>query len=89
MRIMVANQRRHSHPRHTSFARRKRSSYPARLEPSQYLTITFVRQIRRQFGHWANFLIASALIGVKKLTKLPSGSRNKSERFPQGIVVGA
>ena len=35
------------------------------------------------------FLIASALIGVKTLTKLPSGSRNKSERFPQGIVVGA
>ena len=40
-------------------------------------------------GHWASFLIASALIRVKKLTELPSGSRNKSERFPHGIVVGA
>jgi hypothetical protein len=40
-------------------------------------------------GYWPNFLFASALIGVKKLIKLPSGSRNKSERFPQGIVVGA
>ena len=44
---------------------------------------------RQCCGHWTNFSIASALTGVKKLTKLPSGSRNKSERFPQGIVVGA
>jgi hypothetical protein len=40
-------------------------------------------------GHLSNFLIASALTGVKKLTKVPSGSRNKSERLPQGIVVGS
>ena len=35
-----------------------------------------------------NFLIASTLTGVKKLIKLPSGSRNSNERFPQGWVVG-
>ena len=27
--------------------------------------------------------------GVKKLTRLPSGSRKRSERLPQGIVVGS
>jgi hypothetical protein len=40
-------------------------------------------------GHLSNFLIASALTGVKKLTRLPSGSRNNSERLPHGIVVGS
>jgi hypothetical protein len=27
--------------------------------------------------------------GVKRLMRLPSGSRNKMERFPQGISVGS
>lgn len=36
-----------------------------------------------------NFLIASALTGVKKLIKFPSGSRNSKERFPHGMVVGS
>jgi len=27
--------------------------------------------------------------GVKKLTRLPSGSRKSSDRFPHGIVVGS
>ena len=31
---------------------------------------------------------ASALTGVKKLIKFPSGSRNSKERFPHGWVVG-
>ncbi len=44
---------------------------------------------RRITSHLSNFLTASGLTGVKKLTKLPSGSRNKSERLPQGIVVGS
>lgn len=36
----------------------------------------------------ANFSMAAGVTGVKKLTRLPSGSRNSSERLPQGIVVG-
>ena len=37
----------------------------------------------------ANFSMAAGVTGVKKLTRLPSGSRNRSERLPQGIVVGS
>jgi hypothetical protein len=37
----------------------------------------------------ANFSIAAGVTGVKKLTRLPSGSRNSSDRLPQGIVVGS
>lgn len=36
----------------------------------------------------ANFSMAAGVTGVKKLTRLPSGSRNNSDRLPQGIVVG-
>lgn len=36
----------------------------------------------------ANFSMAAGVTGVKKLTRLPSGSRNSSDRLPQGIVVG-
>ena len=32
---------------------------------------------------------ASGVTGVKKLTRLPSGSRNSSDRLPHGIVVGS
>jgi hypothetical protein len=42
--------------------------------------------VRVQFSY---LLIASGLTGVKKLTRLPSGSRNSSERFPHGWVVGS
>ena len=31
-----------------------------------------------------NFLTASGVTGVKKFTRLPSGSRNRRERLPQG-----
>jgi hypothetical protein len=37
----------------------------------------------------ANFSMAAGVTGVKKLTRLPSGSRNRSERLPHGIVVGS
>jgi hypothetical protein len=37
----------------------------------------------------ANFPVAAGVTGVKKLTRLPSGSRNRSERLPHGIVVGS
>jgi hypothetical protein len=37
----------------------------------------------------SSVLIASALTGVKKLTRFPSGSRNSSERLHQGCVVGS
>src|SRR3954447_23540700 len=37
----------------------------------------------------ANFSMAAGVTGVKKLTRLPSGSRNSSDRLPQGIVVGS
>ena len=30
----------------------------------------------------------SALVEAKKLTRLPSGSRNSSDRLPHGMVVG-
>jgi hypothetical protein len=33
--------------------------------------------------------LASAVTGAKRLTRLPSGSRNNTERLPHGIVVGA
>lgn len=36
----------------------------------------------------ANFSMAAGVTGVKKLTRLPSGSRKSSDRLPQGIVVG-
>ncbi len=36
-----------------------------------------------------NFSMASGVTGVKKLTRLPSGSRNSRDRLPQGIVVGS
>ncbi|CAM5707775.1 hypothetical protein SCANM124S_00462 [Streptomyces canus] len=36
----------------------------------------------------ANLAMAAGVTGVKKLTRLPSGSRNSSDRLPQGIVVG-
>jgi hypothetical protein len=36
-----------------------------------------------------NFLMASSVTGVKRFTRLPSGSRNRIERLPHGIVVGA
>ena len=37
----------------------------------------------------ANFSMAAGVTGVKKLTRLPSGSRSRSDRLPQGIVVGS
>jgi transposase len=37
----------------------------------------------------ANLSMAAGVTGVKKLTRLPSGSRNSSDRLPQGIVVGS
>lgn len=40
-------------------------------------------------GQLLNFLMASSVTGVKRLTRLPSGSRNRMERLPQGIVVGS
>jgi hypothetical protein len=33
--------------------------------------------------------VAAEVTGVKKLRRLPSGSRNRSARLPQGIVVGS
>lgn len=36
----------------------------------------------------SNFFLASGVTGVNKLTRLPSGSRNKRDLLPQGIVVG-
>src|SRR5271169_3171501 len=33
--------------------------------------------------------MAAGVTGVKKLTRLPSGSRNSRDRLPQGIVVGS
>jgi hypothetical protein len=33
--------------------------------------------------------MAAGVTGVKKLTRLPSQSRNSSDRLPQGIVVGS
>jgi len=33
--------------------------------------------------------MAAGVTGVKELTRLPSGSRNRSDRLPQGIVVGS
>lgn len=33
--------------------------------------------------------MAAGVTGVKKLTRLPSGARNSSDRLPQGIVVGS
>lgn len=36
----------------------------------------------------ANFLIAFGVTGVKRLIRLPSGSRKSKEQLPQGIVVG-
>src|SRR6185312_3365795 len=36
-----------------------------------------------------NFAIACSVTGVKRFTRLPSGSRRRSERFPHGMVVGA
>ena len=35
-----------------------------------------------------NRLMASSVAGVKRLTRLPSGSRNRMERFPHGMRVG-
>jgi hypothetical protein len=32
--------------------------------------------------------MASSVTGVKRWTRLPSGSRKRMERLPQGIVVG-
>src|SRR5579871_3809811 len=52
-----------------------------------YSKLTDVSQSAASQAHRANLLTASALTGVKKLTRVPSGSRNKSDRFPQGIVV--
>ena len=40
-------------------------------------------------GWRANFSTAAGVSGVKRLTRLPSGSRKSSERLPQGMVVGA
>src|ERR1700678_3669645 len=37
----------------------------------------------------ANLSMAAGVTGVKKLTRLPSGSRNSSDRLPHGIVVGS
>ena len=37
----------------------------------------------------ANLSMAAWVTGVKKLTRLPSGSRNSSDRLPHGIVVGS
>ena len=37
----------------------------------------------------ANLSMAGGVTGVKKLTRLPSGSRNSSDRLPHGIVVGS
>jgi hypothetical protein len=39
-------------------------------------------------GQPLNFLIASSVTGVKKFTRLPSGSRKRMDRLPHGIVVG-
>jgi len=44
---------------------------------------------RHVLGQLPNFLMASSVTGVKRLTRLPSGSRNRMERLPQGIVVGS
>jgi hypothetical protein len=44
---------------------------------------------RHVLGQLLNFLMASSVTGVKRLTRLPSGSRNRMERLPQGIVVGS
>jgi hypothetical protein len=40
-------------------------------------------------GQPLNFLMASSVTGVKKLRRLPSGSRNRIERLPHGMVVGS
>jgi hypothetical protein len=36
-----------------------------------------------------NLLMASSATGMNRLTRLLSGSRNRMERFPHGIVVGS
>ena len=48
------------------------------------LTIWFPAQSRTL----SNLAIASSVIGWTRLTRFPSGSRKRSDRFPHGIVVG-
>jgi hypothetical protein len=44
----------------------------------------------RRAASSAGELVDGGLVtGVKKLTRLPSGSRNSSDRLPHGIVVGS
>src|ERR1700722_10222036 len=52
-------------------------------------SFTAIQRANGSRAHSSNFLMASALTGVKKLTRFPSGSRNRSERLPHGIVVGS
>ena len=66
---------------HGAGQRRRLSKGRTGQEPS-------VRQIRAR-AQRANFSMAAGVTGVKKLTRLPSGSRNSSDRLPQGIVVGS
>ena len=42
----------------------------------------------RAFQDWRNRCFAASVTGAKTLTRFPSGSRMRSERFPHGIVVG-
>jgi hypothetical protein len=76
--------------------RRPKASHPAPQRRHQrhgliHLDVVFgTSRVNGSAGrHRANFSMAAGVTGVKKLTRLPSGSRNSSDRLPQGIVVGS
>jgi hypothetical protein len=67
-----------------------RRRHPAR--PSAKGSVRSLQRVRKEPYEWAgarNRSIASGVIGVKRLMRLPSGSRNSRDRLPHGIVVGS
>src|SRR5581483_2178855 len=53
------------------------------------LGLALHQSTQRRGRECSSFWMAEATVGVKKLIRLPSGSRNSRERFPQGMVVGS
>jgi hypothetical protein len=62
---------------------RGRSAAPARAACTA-ISVWFPAQTRTL----SNLAIAASVIGWKRLTRFPSGSRKRSDRFPHGIVIG-
>lgn len=57
------------------------------LDPDQTSIALRQGQATPSTYSFAYLRIASGMTGVKKLARLPSASRNNSERFPHGWVM--